>query len=289
VYLKMPMTIRNAELVSVPGALLPRLLSFRHAILFFFTLTGLSGSSQTLELGLFGGGSYYIGDLNPGKHFINTQLAYGITARYNIDTRWAVTMSGYAGKIKGNSSNSFRPDNQLAFESNLTDISAVVEFNFLPYFTGSHKDFFAPYIYTGLSLFFYDPMANGTSLRSLGTEGQNIGFEGRSPYGSTGIGVPMGLGVKLSLARNLGMTVFWQIHKTFTDYLDDASQTFYLVGANIDATSMEEVLSDPSKSHQPYMERGNPSNNDWYSFTGITLTYKFNLSGRKKCRDTKFM
>jgi hypothetical protein len=89
----MPMTIRNAELVNVPGALLPRLLSFRHAILFFFTITSLSGSSQTLELGLFGGGSYYIGDLNPGKHFINTQLAYGITARYNIDTRWAVTMS----------------------------------------------------------------------------------------------------------------------------------------------------------------------------------------------------
>ena len=84
------------------------------------------------------------------------------------------------------------------------------------------------------------------------------------------------------------MTLFWEMHKTFTDYLDDVSQTYYLNSQNINPNNPEEVLSDPSLNHQPGMERGNPKNMDWYSFTGLTLTYKFNLHGSRKCRDTKF-
>lgn len=249
----------------------------------------LHGHAQTLEVGLYGGGSYYVGDLNPGMPFINTQLAYGLTARYNIDTRWAATVSGYMGTLKGNSSNSNFPDNKLSFETSLTDISGVVEFNFLPYFTGSHKNFWSPYIYAGLSVFFFDPTANGMSLRAMGTEGQNDGFNGRSPYSTTGFAIPFGMGVKLSLARNLAMTAFWEMHKAFTDYLDDVSTTYYLHGNTINPNNAEEFLSDPSMNHQPDMERGNPNNRDWYSFAGITLTYKFNLKSNKKCRDTKFM
>ena len=149
---------------------------FRRCQLFFVLLmVAAPGYSQTLEVGLFGGDSYYIGDLNPGTHFKNVQLAYGVLARYNIDTRWSVKINGYRGKIKGNSSSTnFLPDRNLSFESSIFDISAVAEFNFLNYFTGSHKDFISPYIYGGISVFFYDPMANGLSLRDLGTEDRGL-------------------------------------------------------------------------------------------------------------------
>jgi hypothetical protein len=245
--------------------------------------------SQTMEIGLYGGVSYYLGDLNPGKHFLNSQISYGMLARYNIDSRWAVKISAYRGKIKGNSqSSSFLPDRNLSFESPVTDLSAVAEFNFLKYFTGSRREFISPYIYAGISAFFYDPVANGYSLRSLGTEGQKIGYEGRTPYSNVSVAIPFGLGVKFSLAKNLGMTLFWEMHKTFTDYLDDISQTYYLNSQDINPNNPEEVLSDPSLNHQPGMERGNPKNQDWYSFTGLTLTYKFKLHGSRKCRETKF-
>lgn len=258
---------------------------------FFLILAFLtsSGFSQTMEVGLYGGVSYYLGDLNPGKHFLNPQISYGFLARYNIDSRWAVKISGYRGKVKGNSqSSNFLPDNDLSFESPVTDISAVAEFNFLKYITGSRRDFISPYIYTGISAFFYDPVSNGYSLRSLGTEGQKIGYEDRKPYSNISVAIPFGLGVKFSLAKNLGMTFFWEMHKTFTDYLDDVSQTYYLNSQIINPDNPEEVLSDPSLNHQPGMERGNPKNKDWYSFTGFTLTYKFKLHGSRKCRDTKF-
>lgn len=242
--------------------------------------------AQSIETGLFGGGSYYIGDLNPGKHFQNYQVAYGVLVRYNIDDRWAVKLSGYRGTVKGNSTQSkYMPERDLSFSSPVTDVSAEVEFNFFDFYIGSRKNWITPYIYTGFSFFLFNPKNGGASLRELGTEGQNVGYEGRKPYKTYSFGIPFGLGVKISLARRLGLTVFWEIHKTFTDYLDDVSKTYYLDGPAINKDDPTQYLSDPTMSYTPGMQRGNSRTNDWYSFSGITLTYKFNLLSPRRCRD----
>lgn len=245
-----------------------------------------AASAQSIEVGVFGGGSYYLGDLNPGKHFQNINLAYGVLARYTIDDRWAVRVSATRGKVKGNSTQSkYLPERDLSFESQITDISAVAEFNFLDFYIGSHKNWISPYIYAGFSFFLFNPESGGVSLRSMGTEGQMVGYEGRQPYKSYSFGIPFGLGVKISLARRLGMAVFWEMHKTFTDYLDDVSKTYYLDGPFINKDDPSQILSDPTRSYTPGMQRGNSRNLDWYSFCGVTLTYKFNLLSKKRCRD----
>jgi hypothetical protein len=69
--------------------------------------------------------------------------------------------------------------------------------------------------------------------------------------------------------------------------MDDVSTTYYMHGSAIDPNDPEQLLSDPSLDHNPGMERGNPNTKDWYSFSGITLTYKFNINSSKKCRDVK--
>ncbi len=253
---------------------------------FLFVLIGNPLKSQDLDVGITAGGCYYLGDLNPAKHFMYTQVAYGVLVRYNLDTRWSVKLSGLRGNIKGNSSSSsFLPENELSFTSKLTDIAAVVEFNFMPFFTGSHMNAISPYIYTGLSAFFFDPVQNGVSLRPLGTEGQNIGYDGRAPYGSVSVSIPFGLGVKVSLAKRLGMQAFWEIHKGFNDYLDDVSTTYYLAGHSISPGDEAGVISDPTLNHEPGMQRGNSSTKDWFAFFGLSVTYKFKLLGSKKCRD----
>jgi len=242
--------------------------------------------SQDLEVGLTGDGMYYLGDLNPGTHFLNTQVAYGLLVRYNIDTRWAVKLSGTHGNVKGDAAGSaFLPDRGLSFSSQLTDVSAVAEFNFMPYFTGSRRDRISPYIYAGFSVFFYEPVSNGISLRDMGTEGQNVGYQGRTPYASYNFSIPFGIGAKFSLASRLGIQVYWEMHKTFTDYLDDVSTTYYLDGRSIAPNNQAEVMSDPTMNHEPGMQRGNAKNNDWYAMVGLSVTYKFNLLSSKKCRD----
>ena len=251
-----------------------------------FCMTGGHISGQSMEAGLYGGGMYYLGDLNPGKQFMNYNIAYGILARYNINDRWAVKLSAYRGNVKGNSTQSkFLPERDLSFSSPVTDISAVAEFNFFDFYVGSRKNWISPYIYAGFSFFLFNPQNGGVSLQTIGTEGQNVGYQGRTPYKTYSFGIPFGLGVKISLARRLGLAVFWEMHKTFTDYLDDVSTTYYMVGSTINKDDPSRLLSDPTRSYDPGMERGNPRNNDWYSFSGITLTYKFNLVSRKRCRD----
>ncbi|MCX6286498.1 MAG: DUF6089 family protein [Bacteroidetes bacterium] len=251
-----------------------------------FWLYGSSVPAQSLEAGLYGGGCYYLGDLNPGKQFLNYNIAYGVLVRYVIDDRWAVKVSAYRGKVKGSSSQSkFMPERELAFSSPVTDISAVAEFNFFDFYLGSRKNWITPYIYAGFSFFMFNPQNGGVSLQSIGTEGQTVGYEGRTPYKKFSFGIPFGLGVKVSLARRLGLAVFWEMHKTFTDYIDDVSKTYYLNGSAINKDDPSQFLSDPTMSYSPGMQRGNSRNNDWYSFSGVTLTYKFNLLGRRRCRD----
>jgi len=242
--------------------------------------------SQNMEYGLYGGIAYYLGDLNPGVHFKNVQPAYGIFGRYNFDPRWAVKLSATRGKVKSYSGkSSYLPDRQLGFVSPVTDISAVAEFNFFPYITGSQRNYFTPYIYAGVGVFWFNPSYNGHLLKPLGTEGQNVGYEGRKPYSTFSFEIPFGLGLKYSLTSKIGLTLFWEMHKTFTDYLDDVSKTYFLNGYAINPNNPAEILSDPTMNHQPGMQRGNPNTNDWYSFSGITIAYKFNLPGSKKCKD----
>jgi hypothetical protein len=241
-----------------------------------------------LEAGLFIGDAYYLGDLNPDVHFRMAQLAYGAIVRYNIDERWSVKFGLTRGKVKGNSEKSnFLPGRNLQFESPITDFSLMGEFNFFPYFTGSRWNWITPYLYAGIGGFFFQPTSGGVKLQPLGTEGQNVGFDGRKPYKTFAVNIPFGLGVKVSIGKKIGLTAFWEMHKTFTDYIDDVSSTYYLNGPAINPNDQGGILSDPTRNHTAGMQRGNPKSYDWYSFSGVTVTYKFALKGSRRCKDDK--
>ncbi len=251
-----------------------------YGLVLIFILGGLSVNAQhkTLELGFFGGTSYYIGDLNPALPYNMTQLAYGGVARLNTSPRWAFRFSYTHGKVKGDDLKTNAVANrELNFVSTINDFSLVAEFNFWKYFTGSKKSFFTPYLFGGAGFFLFNPKAfDGTDLQSKGTEGQNAGFDDRTPYARYNFSVPFGFGFKYSINKKLGLAFEWRMHKTFTDYLDDVSKTYY-------DGSVNDPYSDPTASHDAYQQRGNSSTWDWFNFTGITLTYKFDLFDKRKC------
>lgn len=257
-------------------------------LLLFLLAFAKAPVAQEFEVGLAGGGMYYLGDLNPGGHFKNLHPAYGGLIRYNINDRWTVRAMAMLGTVSGSTGNSdYLPGRNLSFESPVTDISALVEFNFFDYFTGSFRHWGTPFIYGGAGVTFFNPMAGGQELQPLGTEGQNIGYEGRKPYSLTRFNFPFGLGGKFSLGKRLCVTAFWEMHKLFSDYLDDVSTTYYLDGPSINPDDPAQILSDPTMSYEPGMKRGNATTSDWYSVTGITITYKFALGNTKRCRDLK--
>src|SRR5512138_3396610 len=150
----------------------------KRLLTFTLALFGMTAFTQTtMEVGLFGGLSYYLGDLNPGLHFMNSRPAYGVLARYIIDSRWVIKANGYRGTVRSDDRMGNASLKGLKFESKITDISLTCEFNFYDYFTGGRRHSLTPYIFGGAGFFLYNPTANGVNLRSIGTEGQQVGFE----------------------------------------------------------------------------------------------------------------
>ncbi len=118
-------------------------------------------------------------------------------------------------------------------------------------------------------------------MQPLGTEGQGLnGAASHRKYKLVQISIPFGVGVKTNLAKNIGLSIEWGMRKTFTDYLDDVSQSYYdpkaLTAAHGPTSAL---LSDKSIGNDPNYtntgrQRGNPTTKDWYSFAGIALTIK---------------
>ncbi|MBC8320536.1 MAG: hypothetical protein H8E34_07430 [Bacteroidetes bacterium] len=253
-------------------------------------LFAYASNAQTIEIGGFGGTSYYLGELNPALPYNQTQLAYGALARYNINPRWAAKFSYYRGNVQGSDATGGSVINRdLNFKSKINDFSLVAEFNFWEYFTGSKKNFFTPFIFGGISFFTFKPTSSsGVALQPIGTEGQNIGFANRNPYNLYSVAFPFGFGFKYSISERFGLTFEWGMRKTLTDYIDDVSTTYYLTGSNINPDYPAEILSDPSMTHDPFMQRGDDQTKDWYNYTGITVTYKFDLQNNKRCNNVEW-
>ena len=252
------------------------------------------GSKAQLEVVLFAGGSFYMGDLNPSIPFLQTNIAYGGLARYNLNSRWTIKVNLYKGILTGDDKVSgFLPERSLKFKSSIWEFGGVMEFNFLPYFTGSLKNFWTPYLFGGIGLLYNRPKIGRTDLRDYGTEGQYGGGEldegvVREKYSYYNLSIPFGFGVKYSFSKRIAASIEWGMRKTFTDYIDDVSTTYYLVPDEVIPGTPEAARlshSDPNKDHQPMMQRGNSKTNDWYSFAGLTLTYNINLRNRNKCSD----
>lgn len=276
------------------------------------------------------GGTYYLGDINPNLHFAGTQFAFGGFIRVNYKQRWGFRLGFNQGRLKADDADFLKvnavqaflggdfeiddPDlvyysqsnRGLNFETNITEIHFITELNFFPFFVGSKKNRWTPYIFSGLALAIYNPSPIGKNifLRDLGTEGQ--GFPGRGEtYSNSSLAIPFGMGVKFSIADNWGLGFEWGMRKMYTDYLDDISSTYYLdlYGYNpeegiyyapnpdnpieiISFPITDEVFySDPTFSHKSGDKRGNEYNNDWYSFFVLTLTYKLNILRDNGCRD----
>jgi hypothetical protein len=231
------------------------------------------------EIGIFLGGSYYIGDLNPSSHFSSlTRPAGGIMFRHNFNMRFALGVNAFFGSIEGidaRSSSFEQQQRNLSFRSPVYEFAARGEFNFIEYKIGDDKHQFTPFMFLGLGVFHFDPKASygnqWVALQPLKTEGQS------KAYMKTQLSIPFGAGVRINLAKRIGLVGEWGMRKTFTDYLDDVS-TVYADPVQLAAENgaISAAVADRSGNSIGNIgrQRGNPRNKDWYSFAGITLTFQ---------------
>lgn len=247
------------------------------------------------EVGPWAGVSYYFGDLNTNYRLNRPNLAGGILARYNFNSRLAFGMSANYGMIEAydsDSKNPFELARNLSFESEIWDGTVQFEFNFLPYIHGSRDYFFTPYLFGGLSVFSFNPKAEYAGdmielqgqmveLRGLGTEGQ---FKGEEYYSVTAA-VSYGFGFKFDINYEWSFNIQLGVRDTYTDYLDDVSTVYPdvsdllrdrgPVAVDMSNRSIDIDGVDTSQLGEKGQQRGDPNNDDFYIFAGIGVLYYF--------------
>jgi len=258
-------------------------------ILFVYSFVGKAQQFEpNTEVGVLLGTSYYLGDLNT-THFKNVLPAGGLVIRKNIDRRFSYKAEllylNLTADDRNNPADTIALHRGLHFKSPVYELSGQIEFNFLPYEPGNALYTWTPFVYTGISFFHFNPKAENkdglwVDLQELGTEGQGTtSFPDRKKYALVQFAIPLGGGLKIAVNPSFNIILEYGVRKTFTDYLDDVSTTF--VGGNgdpypLDMTRDAIELSDPISTHSKGNQRGDPNKKDWYSFAGITLSFKLN-------------
>ena len=140
------------------------------------------------------------------------------------------------------------------------------------------------YGFVGIGFFNFDPKTeyNGNTyrLQPLGTEGQGI-VPTRSKYSLWQFCIPIGFGFKYTIDAKWGVGIEYGMRKTFTDYIDDVSTTYFDLPAiqatygNVAAALADRSLGPhPSNITAPDQQRGDPRDLDAYMLAIFSINYK---------------
>lgn len=215
----------------------------------FLLLCSLETSAQINELGVFLGGINYIGDIGPTNYIAPNEPAFGVIYKWNKSTRHAYRFSYIQGNIKSNDLDSKVPSRKLRgnkFKNSIKEFSAGLEFNFFDFDLHDDKNTITPYVFTGINYFIYDEI-------------YILNNESNVDYRHSSLAIPMVVGVKTKLFNNFIIGAEIGARYTFTDNLDG---------------------SNPINDNFETLRFGNTNSNDWYVFSGFTLTYTF---GKNPC------
>lgn len=209
----------------------------------------MTSFGQIHEIGVFVGGSNYIGDVGNSDYFAPNDAALGVLYKWNKSTRHSWRFSYKMAAISANDVESEAPNRKLrGFEvkNDIKELSAGLEFNFLDFDLHQSDFVWSPYVYSGLSAFVYN-------------ETYVINKESEIDYRDYSFAIPMVIGVKAKILNHLVLGLETGARYTFTDNLDG---------------------SNPKNENFETLKFGNLNNKDWYIFTGFTLTYTF---GKNPC------
>ena len=171
-------------------------------------LISISAYSQRTEIGLTAGSSYYLGELNKSPLMHSPSLTYGLIMRRNIDEHYALRASVQSVYLRGadaDMESAYQKARNHSFNVLLTDISVLVEFNFLPFDPIESDKFFTPTIAVGSTIF----LSNSPSL------------------GSFNYAIPFSAGIKYAPSKQLILSLDWNMRKTFTDQLDQLAEDVF--------------------------------------------------------------
>ena len=209
--------------------------------LFLALFLGASFSleAQFLEFGGGIGALSYAGDLSRGIKPLDSKLGGFGVFRMNFSDFLSFRTALAYGTLAADDGNPIDPLGEVrnhSFKTSLWEFSGVLEYHFLDFRHEKSPIRWTPYFFAGIGF-------------------SKLGEINGAPedFGSIQANVPFGIGVKQLIGKRFAVTADFGVRKTFTDYLDG--------------------VSDSNQTRKDGFEFGHPNTNDWYFFSGISLTY----------------
>ncbi|QLC66147.1 hypothetical protein LPB248_07595 [Flavobacterium sp. LPB0248] len=219
-------------------------------LLCFFPLITLN--AQINEIGVFFGGSNFVGDVGKTTYISPEKPAFGVLYKWNRSPRHAWRFSYTQSNVSGNdfkSDETGRNQRGYRFDNDIKEFSAGLEFNFFDFNLHDYHTKVTPYVFTGLNYFIFDNLYRYIS-------NPNVIYTQKN---RSSVAIPLILGIKSNISPRFVLGAEVGARYTFTDNIDG---------------------SNPNTSNTQILKFGNLNNNDWYVFSGLTLTYTF---GQKPC------
>jgi hypothetical protein len=290
-------------------------------LLFLFLIPFVSMAQQwkkTRKEILFGAGAAnLLGDLGGadqiGTHLMKdleislTRPMAAVGYRYKLSPTMAIKGFGGWARLTGNdllTAEPSRNNRNLSFRTNIITASAQFEYSIIEekvksrYSRRGKKFPLNVYFFGGVGFFYFNPEAKyydgkWYKLKPLNTEGQGLAGSEGTDYSLFQICVPLGIGFKFPINREWSIGLEYSITKTFTDYIDDVSTTYYdndaIKAAYGDVAA---YFADPSTTPtrdatipggtNPGQKRGETTYNDSFMFAWLHLSYK--ITGSSKSR-----
>jgi len=209
-------------------------------IFLLFLMLSTASFSQINELGIFAGGSNYIGDIGRTNYIYPNSYALGLVYKWNMHPHFSLRGTYTYSNLKADdesSDNSYRKYRGLNFSNDIHELAAGIEYHFFKYNLDKTGHTNTPYLFVDLAAVNYGTLDSGRSTRFT---------------------MPFGGGFKTILAPGVGIGFEVGFRYTFSDDIDGYPYAEYDDQGNIQI---------------------NPNNDDWYVFTGITLVFAFGREG----------
>lgn len=280
------------------------------------------------EIFISGGTSNFWGDLGGrdriGKDyspvdidFPVTKSAFGFGYRYKLQRWLNVTTKFNYALVKGDDAltkEPYRNNRNLNFKSNIFELSGRLEIGWQSTKAGNRYGIKRTlnrrmknnnhniFVFAGVGGFYYNPKGRTpsgvyTKLKPLHTEGQGLPG-GPKQYSNYSICIPLGAYYKCIINKQwaVGLEMAWR--KTFTDYIDDVSKTYY-DGSQLAAAygPLSQTMADPSKGDVPgaslpaadgtAAQRGD-NEYDSYVTLEVTVSYIFKQKRKRSRLRSKF-
>ena len=156
----------------------------------FITMTS---KAQINEVGLFVGGSNYIGDIGPEYYINPNNLMGGVIYKWNLNPRIALRGTFTLTNISSDdadATNIARYNRGMRFTNSIKELAVGVEFNYFEYNLDDYRKTHTPYLLVEFAAFNYNVVSKETGPLKYD-------YESKTAYS-----IPFGIGYKTKLVTD---------------------------------------------------------------------------------------